>query len=175
MLEAGRELLQCSGFEHYEVSNFCRPGRECLHNLMVWQGYPYLGLGPWAHSMAVGRDPQVPTLRLVNPDIERYYAGELVAGALRQLEGARLDAVAWKAAREEFLYLALRTSRGTTEGDYFSRFHTSIFEDFKDSLSFLIPAGLVWRETDRLAPTARGMFFADEIALRLSAGQGAPA
>lgn len=44
------EWMESHGFEHYEVSNFCKPGRQALHNLVYWHGQSYLGLGPSAHS-----------------------------------------------------------------------------------------------------------------------------
>lgn len=48
-LEAASRLT-AAGFEHYEVSSFCRPGRASLHNSRYWDGSSYLGLGLGAHS-----------------------------------------------------------------------------------------------------------------------------
>ncbi|MDO7873450.1 radical SAM family heme chaperone HemW [Hymenobacter sp. ASUV-10] len=42
--------LRRHGYEQYEISNFCQPGRESRHNSNYWRGVPYLGLGPSAHS-----------------------------------------------------------------------------------------------------------------------------
>ena len=48
--ERAVERLADAGFERYEISNFCRPGYECRHNLRYWQAQAYLGLGPSAQS-----------------------------------------------------------------------------------------------------------------------------
>ncbi len=44
------DALTAAGFEHYEVSNFGRPGQHARHNSAYWQNVPYAGLGPAAHE-----------------------------------------------------------------------------------------------------------------------------
>ncbi len=50
-----RRTLLAAGWEHYEISNFARPGRACRHNLNYWRGGEYAGCGPAAHGHTAGR------------------------------------------------------------------------------------------------------------------------
>lgn len=47
---AVKAMLEDTGYRHYEISNFSKPGRQCLHNVLYWQGGGYFGCGPSAHS-----------------------------------------------------------------------------------------------------------------------------
>lgn len=44
--------LRQSGYHHYEISNFAKPGFEAIHNSAYWRRVPYIGLGPGAHSLS---------------------------------------------------------------------------------------------------------------------------
>jgi oxygen-independent coproporphyrinogen-3 oxidase len=54
MYDLATELLGAAGYEQYEISNWCKPGRECQHNLQYWHNLPYAGVGPGAHGFAGG-------------------------------------------------------------------------------------------------------------------------
>jgi len=61
------------GFEHYEVSNFAKPGFECAHNLNYWDNNPYLGLGPSAVSYVDGTRSE--NVRDAEEYVDRYAKG----------------------------------------------------------------------------------------------------
>jgi oxygen-independent coproporphyrinogen-3 oxidase len=62
-------VMRSKGFEHYEISNFAKPGLRARHNLNYWKGQSYLGLGPSDHSYSNGRTPgrAAPPLGEVSP------------------------------------------------------------------------------------------------------------
>lgn len=92
------------GFEHYEISNYARPGRRSAHNELYWTGGAYLGLGPSAHSYDPAGGRRYWNLR----SFDRW-AAALEAGRLPVEGEETLDA---SAVRLERLYLALRRSEG---------------------------------------------------------------
>lgn len=108
VLQMGDRLAQAlvaAGFNHYEVSNFARPGESCLHNVRTWRRGRYRGFGCGAHSFMGERrfwnvDPPGLYQRLVSEgrpvvqgeeDVTRQRKGEWVYLSLRllRLEGAR--------------------------------------------------------------------------------------
>jgi oxygen-independent coproporphyrinogen-3 oxidase len=96
------EALSAAGFDHYEVSNFARPGHRARHNSMYWQAKPYAGLGPGAHEFDGAT-------RRWNVDAYVEWARRL--GKLTDpIEGSELLDDASRDA--ERVYLGLRTSDG---------------------------------------------------------------
>ena len=54
MYDLARASLRDAGYHHYEISNWCRPGRQSEHNLAYWRNLQWLGVGPGAHSSLTG-------------------------------------------------------------------------------------------------------------------------
>jgi oxygen-independent coproporphyrinogen-3 oxidase len=98
----GIDLLEAGGFEHYEISNYARPGHRSVHNEAYWLGEDYLGIGPGAFSTVGGK-------RWHNvKDTPRYMAMTL-AGESTMTEVEELTP---ENRRTERFGLELRTSRG---------------------------------------------------------------
>lgn len=98
--------LSAAGFEHYEVSNYARPGHRARHNAAYWRRAPFLGLGPSAHSGAGAE-------RRWNIPAWTAYARAVAAGRLPVEATERLTTE--QVALEE-RYLGLRTLEGLPEG-----------------------------------------------------------
>ena len=66
------EFMRAKGFDHYEISNFAKPGKRARHNLVYWTGGSYLSFGPSAHSFS-----KEESLRFKNFSSLHRYATEL--------------------------------------------------------------------------------------------------
>jgi oxygen-independent coproporphyrinogen-3 oxidase len=151
MYELAIETLGAAGYRQYEISNFARPGRQCAHNIAYWEGKDYLGLGPAACSTVGNR-------RWQNlPDTARYI--EALAGPAAAARRAPL-------AFEETLPAELRAAERVAFG---LRMTTGIpaellQERWQKQLAELLSLGLLQWRNGRVAPTRRGLLFADSVA-----------
>jgi oxygen-independent coproporphyrinogen-3 oxidase len=109
MYEETRRTLLRSGYRHYEISNFARPGASCRHNLKYWRREGYLGFGPSAHGLLFPGDKAPFGLRTANPPSLEEYGRRIREGRIPWAETRVCDAEdAWK----ETLIAGLRLSEG---------------------------------------------------------------
>ncbi len=144
------EFLKEHGYEHYEISNFARPGYRCMHNESYWTGKPYLGLGPSAHSYTGDR---------------RFWNTSDIHDYINVLSQNRLPITGeeWIGCDQttfERMMLGFRRKEGIPAA--------WINPDTKE-IDRLIEIGLMNQQVDRISLTTRGFLLADEIAVRLAA------
>jgi len=143
------EKLAAAGFDHYETSNYARPGHQSSHNQGYWRGEDYLGLGPSAVSTISGT-------RSKNLSDTAGYA-TLVRGVGHAIvEAEPLDG---EALRIERIALGLRTS----EGIPLSLLHAAGLE----RAALFSEAGLASIRNDRLILAGKGRALVDPIAAEL--------
>ena len=148
----------CSqGYRHYEVSNFCLPGREGRQNLRVWDGEPYLGLGTGAHSFLDGR-------RWSNHRHIRAYQRDL---ATHKLPVAFEEKLSPGQMADEALMLALRRAEGLDLPAWEERFQLRWSKRRRGLLEHLVAKDLATWDGTRLALKTRGMMLADAITTEL--------
>ncbi len=155
MYEAAADRLLAGGFEHYEISNFARPGHRSRHNLKYWTDEDYLGFGPSAHSYALGR-------RWSNAArLDAYIAGR-GSGIERVEEG---PSRARRAA--EALIAGLRLSEGVDLAALRGRYGSGFAWPSGGTIEELTGAGLLERDGDRLRLTRRGRLVSNAVLERL--------
>jgi oxygen-independent coproporphyrinogen-3 oxidase len=101
------EAMTAAGFDHYEVSNFSRPGKASRHNSAYWTGVPYAGVGPSAHSFDGARRRW--NVAAYAEWVRRLSNSEPTLGGEEVLTDENRDA--------EEVYLGLRTTRGLELGE----------------------------------------------------------
>lgn len=156
MYGAAGELVRGAGYEHYEISNFARAGRESRHNGRYWANGEYLGLGASAHSYRGG-------VRWNNvEDLELY---------VEWLERGRLP-VAWAeglSARErvgETLMLGLRRAEGVSEEEVAALCGVGPREAFSEEIEELCEEGLLIAEAGGLRIPREKWFISNEVLAR---------
>lgn len=142
LYDFGCKLLQEKGFSRYEVSNFCKKGRESRHNLNYWKRGEYIGFGVSASSFMRGK-------RFTNTfDLDEYVKCVL-SGFPPVIES---EDVSREDAQFEFVMLAMRTVYGISASEYRAAFGSDWKEDFsqayKKTARFLEERGDVTRIKD---------------------------
>jgi len=157
-------LLEMSrhGYEQYEISNFCRPGRESRHNAAYWRGVPYLGLGPSAHSFN-GHSRQYTVAN--NP---QYVAAVLDENRVP----ATVEELSPRDQANEYLMTSLRTAQGCNLRRLRDELGLNLLQERAAYLAQLQATGLARLDEGQvLRLTDAGKLLADHITLELFQGE----
>jgi oxygen-independent coproporphyrinogen-3 oxidase len=153
LYEIAIETLEAAGFEHYEISNFARPGHQSAHNANYWANGEYVGLGVGAASYLGG-------IRSVHTrDLETYVSAAIQGGAIpgesEQLQGAQRAG--------EAVMLALRTSQGVCLASFKERYGLDFLHFYASVIERYRSLGLLEADATHVRLTRRGRFLANDV------------
>jgi oxygen-independent coproporphyrinogen-3 oxidase len=147
------DVLTGAGYEHYEVSNFARPGRRSRHNEVYWAGEEYYAAGPGAARYVDG-------VRETNARSTLGYLKCLQAGQSPVADRERLDPE--RRARER-LVLGLRRIRGVEKGPFAATTGYAVDALAGDAIANLVALGFLENCSERVRLTREGLFISDAI------------
>ena len=147
--------LERAGFEHYEISNFSKPGFESRHNLMYWDNAEYYGIGAGASGFVNG-------VRYKNHGPIRHYLKAVEDGNARITE----EQLTLKEKMEEEMFLGLRKKSGVSMTRFEEKFGTSFENLYGQVVRDLCHQGLLQVEGQQIRMTKKGLFLGDTVAER---------
>jgi len=145
------DWLSDAGFEHYEISNFSKPGKHSRHNSSYWSGEPYLGLGPSAHSYNG-------VTRQWNVANNAKYIQALQTGVVP----CEIEELSFNNRHNEFVMISLRKNEGIDKARFAKLFGEKNLEVLAKGLRKYV--GKVEEDNLSFRLTREGKLFADGIA-----------
>jgi oxygen-independent coproporphyrinogen-3 oxidase len=150
---AAMDRLTAAGYVHYELSNFAKPGFECRHNQVYWQGREYFAYGPGAARYVHGR---------------RETNIRSVLGWLSKLERnespvADAEELADEPRARELIYLGLRTERGIPRDEFRERTGYDLDAFVGETMRSQVALGLLEDYGFSIRLTREGQFVADRV------------
>jgi oxygen-independent coproporphyrinogen-3 oxidase len=145
-------ILKEAGFEHYEISNFCRNGLYSKHNSSYWKSKKYLGIGPSAHSYdLVSRRWNVSSIAKYLEGLnqgESYFETEILSVQDRY---------------NDFIITGLRTIWGISSEMIQSEFGSGFFDHFQKICDHYLKSDQVQVSSGQVSLTQKGLFISDKI------------
>ena len=145
--------LELAGFEHYEISNFSKPGFESRHNLMYWDNAEYYGIGAGASGYVNG-------VRYKNHGPIRHYLKAVEEGNARIHE----EHLSLREQMEEEMFLGLRKKTGVSKARFEEKFGTSFENIYGQVVRDLCHQDLLQIEGQQIRMTKKGLFLGDTVA-----------
>ncbi|VTS23452.1 coproporphyrinogen III oxidase [Streptococcus porcinus] len=153
MFEYIIQEMEAHGFEHYEISNFGKPGYYSQHNLMYWNNDHYYGCGAGASGYLDG-------IRYRNRVPIQHYLKAVQEGNARLTE----EVLTLEEMMEEELFLGLRKKFGVSIAQFEAKFPYSFKERYGQIVEELVAQGLLVDDPQRVRMTKRGLFLGDSVA-----------
>ena len=150
------EMLTEAGYEHYEISNFAKPGNYSKHNSNYWKGVSYLGIGPSSHSFKG-------ETRQWNAANNAKYIESLSRGVVP----AEVEILTKKDRINEYIMTSLRTIWGTDLKKIEADFGIDYRKLLSSNAERFLEKGWLQTEEQTLKLTTQGKLFADNIAAEL--------
>jgi len=150
------EQLKEAGFDHYEISNFAKPGLYSKHNSNYWEGVPYLGIGPSAHSFN-GESRQW------NISNNSKYIDQI---GLKKIP-AEIEVLSTENRINEYIMTSLRTSKGMSLQKITERFGSDYANEVRGCLEPFADKNWINLKDQIVTLTTDGKLFADHIASEL--------
>lgn len=147
------DALGGAGFEHYEVSNFARPGHRCRHNEVYWAAEEYYAAGPGAARYLGGR-------RETNHRSTTTWMKRVLSG---QSPVAESETLSPEDRAREALVLALRRLEGIERREFAARTGFELDALIGRELPRLVELGLLSDQDSRVRLTREGLFISDAI------------
>ena len=147
MYHSAKRILEQNGYHQYEISNFAKQGRECIHNEVYWMLDEYLGCGSAASSYVNGN-------RYKNEENIEKYINDIendTTSVEEEIHNSLDDNM------EEFMFMGLRMIRGVCEKTFEKKFGVKIDTIYKDVIDKHINEKLLVRENGRIYLTAKGI------------------
>ena len=148
------EQAAAAGYEHYEISNLCRPGFHSRHNVKYWTAAPYYGFGCSAHSYD-GHTRRWSNHRDVLQYLEMIERG--VSSVVEEQQLSQTD------VRAEALFLGMRLMQGVDLRRYRDSFGVDLRDEHREDLDRFCKAGLVEFDGDLIRLTRTGALLSNEV------------
>ncbi len=154
MFEETIDVLTAAGYEHYEISNFARPGRQCRANIAYWENREYLGVGPSAVSYLDG------TRRRNVPDVRKYVLAMQHDPAAAVQEEETLGELEHCC---ETAVQMLRLTRGIEQSRFVSQTGRDPLMLFAEPIARMQGEGLLRADDECIRLTRKGMLLANYV------------
>ena len=156
MYEDTARILGEYGFEQYEISNYARGGKACIHNIGYWTGVSYLGLGLGAASLMDG-------CRFTNiTSLERYTTASRKPDFPDNIR-KDLIKLTRQEQMEEFMFLGLRLRSGISKAEFAQRFGSPIEEIYGDVIRRYKELALLQEENGRIFLSRHGIHVSNTV------------